>query len=401
MAKKKDEGQKQKSKQRRRKHGEGSITERKDGRFQVAITLEDGSRKTLYRKNYKDAETALQKARSELKEGMLAIGPQQKLKEYLEYWLEDVHKAKIRPGTYQSYRIILNNHLIPALGNITIQKLTSQHLQSLYAKKRSEGLSPGRIRIIHAVIHRALEHAIRITPPLISRNVSEAVELAGQGQHEMHPLTPDQAQQLLGAAQEHDLLALLTVALTTGMRRGEILGLEWQDINWKQSILQIRRTVSYLTGQGFVVGEPKTTGSKRQIVLPQVAIDALKQHRTTQLEIRLKAGSSWVDQNLVFSDDKGNYIVPITLGRHFSHLLKDIGLPHMRFHDLRHSAATLLLSMGVNVKVVQELLGHSNVSMTLNVYSHALPSMQTEAMNKMDILFRRQNQDTETDQDAR
>ena len=377
-----------------------SITERKDGRFQVSISLEDGSRKTLYRKNYKDAEAALQKSRNELKEGTFATGPQQKLKEYFEYWLEDVHRAKIRIGTYESYRIILNNHLIPALGNITVQKLTSQHLQSLYAKKRNEGLSYGRIRTIHAVIHRALEHAMRITPPLISRNVSEHVDLPGQGKHEMHPLTPEQAQQLLGAAQEHNLLALLTLALTTGMRRGELLGLQWQDIIWTQSALQIRRTVSYITGRGFVVGEPKTTGSKRQIALPQVAIDVLKQHRTIQLENRLKAGSSWVDHNLVFSNDKGDYIVPATLGRHFSKLLKDIGLPHMRFHDLRHSAATLLLSMGVNVKIVQELLGHSSVSMTLNVYSHVLPSMQKEAMNKMDDLFRLQDHDKETDQEA-
>ena len=402
MAKKKDEGQKQeKSKQRRRKHGEGSITERKDGRFQVSISLEDGSRKTIYRKNYKDAETALQKARNELNEGTLVTGPQQKLKEYLEYWLEDVHKAKIRVSTYESYRIILNNHLIPALGNITIQKLTSQHLQSLYAKKRNEGLSQGRIRTIHAVIHRALEHAMRITPPLISRNVSESVDLPGQGKHEMHPLTPEQAQQLLGAAQEHDLLALLTLALTTGMRKGELLGLQWEDINWTQSTLQIHRTASYITGRGIVVGEPKTKGSKRQIALPQVAIDVLKQHRTTQLENRLKAGSSWIDQNLVFCDDKGDYIVSVTLNVHFSKLLKDIGLPHMRFHDLRHSAATLLLSMGVNVKIVQELLGHSNVSMTLNVYSHVLPSMQKEAMNKMDILFRKQGHDKKNDQEAR
>ena len=155
--------------------------------------------------------------------------------------------------------------------------------------------------------------------------------------------------------------------------------------------LHIQRILVYITYHGFKEGEPKTETSRRNIVLPQFVIEVLKQHRTTQLEARLKAGVTWIDRDLVFPNAHGDFLLPTTLASQFARLLKDVGLPHMRFHDLRHSAATLLLSMGVSMKVVQELLGHSNFSITANVYTHVLPSMQQEAMDKMDAFFRHQS----------
>src|SRR5439155_17583207 len=154
--------------------------------------------------------------------------------------------------------------------------------------------------------------------------------------------------------------------------------------------LQVRRTVNYRGRGRFIEGEPKTEKSKRKIILPQFVIETLKRHRTTQLETRLQAGTAWADYNLVFPNKRGGFIVPMTLSNHFFKLLGEIGLPHIRFHDLRHSAATLLLSMGVPAKVVQEILGHSNFGTTMNKYSHVLPSMQQEAMDKMDSFFRQQ-----------
>jgi integrase len=171
------------------------------------------------------------------------------------------------------------------------------------------------------------------------------------------------------------------------MRKGEILGLRWQDIDLQKGELQIRRTLGYFAHHGFVEGEPKTEKSKRKITLPQFVLDALKRHRTLQLERRLQAGSTWIDKDLVFSSKDGDFIVPHTLNNHFNRLLEEIGLPHIRFHDLRHSAATLLLSMGVPAKVVQEILGHSNFRTTMDRYSHVLPTMQKEAMDKMDDMF--------------
>ncbi len=147
----------------------------------------------------------------------------------------------------------------------------------------------------------------------------------------------------------------------------------------------------YITYHGFKEGEPKTETSRRNIVLPQFVIEVLKRHRTTQLEARLKAGVTWIDRDLVLPNAHGDFLLPTTLASQFARLLKDVGLPHMRFHDLRHSTATLLLSMGVSMKVVQELLGHSNFSITANVYTHVLPSMQQEAMDKMDAFLKHQS----------
>jgi integrase len=139
-----------------------------------------------------------------------------------------------------------------------------------------------------------------------------------------------------------------------------------------------------MTGHGFVEGEPKTARGKRTIMLPQFAVETLRRHHVSQLERRLAVGTAWVDRDLVFPDEHGDFLVPVTLLRHFRRLLKELGFPLIRFHDLRHSAATLLLSMGVPAKVVQELLGHSTISITMDVYSHVLPSMQRDAMEKMD-----------------
>ena len=266
--------------------------------------------------------------------------------------------------------------------SMKLQKLTTQQVQSLYSKKLKEGLSSERVRTIHAVLHKALDHAKRIK--LVAINVCDDVEeLPRQAQHEIQPLTPEQAQMLLQKIHEHNLEALLTLALTTGMRKGEILALRWQDIDLQKNTLQIRHTVNYRGRGKFLEGEPKTEKSKRKIILPQFVVEALKSHRTMQLETRLQVGSAWVDNDLVFSNKHGGFMVPLTLSRHFEKLLEEASLPRIRFHDLRHSAATLLLSEGVHPKVVQELLGHSQISMTIDVYSHALPSMQQDAISRL------------------
>jgi integrase len=235
------------------------------------------------------------------------------------------------------------------------------------------------------MLHKALDHAVRWG--LVPRNVCDAVSLPKKTRHEMQPLTEKQARQLLIAARGHSLEGLLTLAVTTGMRSGELLALKWQDINFDTGSLHIRRTMGYISGRGYLEFEPKTSRSRRKIVLPPFVCEALKQHRTRQLEARLKAGDRWQDRDLVFCNIYGGYLDPAHLRQRFDKLLKEADLPDVRFHDLRHSAATILLSMGVPAKVVQEILGHSQISMTMDIYSHVLPDMQQEAMDKMDELF--------------
>jgi integrase len=380
------------SKAKHRGHGEGSIYYRKsDDRWVASFLLEDGKRKYLYGKTRREAYEKLQKALQEQQQGILAVGPQQTMKHYLEHWLENVHKPTIRLSSYTRYRKILNTHILPALGHIQVQKLSAQHLQELYASKLKEGLSPKTIKLIHVVLHKALENAVDVN--IIARNVADiaAKSLPREPRHEIQPLTIEQAQKLLEVARGHRLEALIILAVTTGMRRGELIGLCWSDIDFHEKSLYVRRTVDRISGNGYVKSEPKTASGRRKIFLPPFVIEALKQHRTRQEVARLKAGSEWKDPDLVFCNTHGGFSHPVHLYEMFQHLLEDAGLPRMRFHDLRHSAATILMAMGIHAKVVQELLGHSNITMTLNIYSHVLPSLQKEAMEKWDDLFGQQD----------
>jgi integrase len=376
------------AKTKRRGHGEGSIYQRSDGRWVGEITLENGKRKPFYGKTRKEAADKLQQALYEQKQGMLATGPQQKLGPYLNQWLEEVHKSTLRIGTYKRYRIILDKHLIPYLGHLPLQKVTSQQVQAAYAKILKSGYKPKTIKTINAVLHKALDQAIRWR--LLARNVCNEVSLPRTAKFDIHPLTREQVQKLLDTARGYRFETMLTLALMTGMRRGELLGLRWSDIDFETGNLHISRSVGYVTGCGFVEAEPKTAASNRTIPLPQFVIDLLRQHRLDQAEARSEAGERWQEHDLVFCNRTGGFFSISQLYKQFRILLYEAGLPDMRFHDLRHSAATVLLTMGVHPKVVQERLGHSQISMTLDTYSHVLPSMQQEATDKLNDLFGKQ-----------
>lgn len=381
----------------RRGHGEGSIYQRSDGRWAASISLDGRKRKTFYGKTRKDVQEQLKVALHEQKQGTLVTSSQQTVKQYLEQWLEDVHKPTIRIGSYKLYRGYLDNHILPTIGHIQLQKLTAQQVQALYTRKTNEGLSPKTVQNIHGLLHKALDNAVRWG--LVARNVCSAVTTPRSRQHEIHPLTTEQAQQLLAKARGHKLETLLTLALVTGMRRGELLALRWQDIHFDVMSLSVGRTVNRITGYGYVENDPKTSRSRRVVMLPAFVIKMLKQHRLQQTERRLKADERWKEQDLVFPNTYGGYLHPEYLLVRFHRLLEDAGLPDMRFHDLRHSAATILLGMGIHPKVVQELLGHSQISMTMDIYSHVLPSMQKEAMGKLNALFQGDSQDSQMSND--
>jgi len=394
-----EEKQPKERKQRKRgkrSYGTGSIfrrPERKGKQWVAQIALENGKTRQRYFNTEGQAADALNEMLYELRHGTLITEKDQTVKQHFEHWLE-VHKTKVRWTTYLGYRRILNNHILPILGNRSLQRLSARDLDSLYARKLDEGLTPRTIEGIHLVIHMALKQAVRWR--LVARNVSEDASPPRETQsHERQIVTPEQAQQLLAAAKGHRLEAMITLALSTGMRRGELLALRWRDIDFQHKSLYVQRSVNRLPG-GYRVTEPKTASGKRKITLPQFVIEALQQHRIRQLEAKLKAGPAWEEHDLVFCNMKGRFLNTQSLFVLFSSLLKKAGLPHMRFHDLRHSAATILLAMGVPIKVVQELLGHRDIGTTLNVYGHVLASMQQEAMDKLDDLFgKRENEDNE------
>jgi integrase len=376
-------------KQKRRGHGEGTIYQRKDGRWSADISLENGKRRTLYGKTRKEVADKLNTALQEQKQGILATGPQQTVANYLNYWLEEVHKVTLKVSTYALYRRHLDNHILPSLGHIQLRKLTADQVQAFCSQMSKNGLKSGTVRLVYTILDAALQDAVRWKRLTI--NVCETVKLPRHTQREVQPLDQEQAKGLLHAARGSRLDCIIIVALTTGMRLGEILALRWNDIDLEVRVLQVRHTVDYIKGHGWVETEPKTEHGRRSLLLPQVTVDALKAHRTSQLEVRLKAGTRWKEQGLVFPNRDGGYFRRPRLYAIFKKLLQEANLPDMHFHDLRHSAATILLSMGVPAKVVQEILGHGNISTTMNIYGHVFPSMHRDAMDDMDDFFRERN----------
>ena len=370
----------------KRGNGEGSIYRRKsDGYWVGSLSLPDGTRKVFYGKKQSEVIAKLDEAANDLRHGMLAVGPNVTLQEYLENWLEHVHKPLVRLSTYLNYRKLLKNYIVPGLGKVKMHRLTPQQVQAFYSKKISDGLSPKTVNNIHGVLHKALDNAVKWN--ILPRNVCDAVTPPRIPRKEKNVLTKEQAQLLLQEVKAHRLEALLALAITTGMREGELLALRWQDISFEDRSLQVKRAVSYLKEYGYVESEPKTAKSRRTIKLPVFVIEILKRHRAQQEERQREAGSVWMSKDLVFTNAQGYYFSSSTMRKVFRRFLISIGLPHMRFHDLRHSAATILLTMKVHPKVVQEILGHSQIAMTLDVYSHALPSMQEDVTKQWDSEF--------------
>jgi len=369
---------------KRRGHGEGSIYQRKDGRYAAAITFENRKRKYFYGETRREVQEKLKTAQRELHQGLLATGPQQTIKQFLERWLEDAYKPTVKPLSYAGFRSVITYHLIPAFGSIAVQKLTPDMIRAYFKQKLDGGLKPSMIGYIHKVLRRALEDAMK--SGLVARNAAKLVKPPRVEQSEFQVLTVEQAEHLLEVARGSSLDVLLTVALTTGMRRGELLALHWGDIDFDKHTVFVHRTVARISGRGMVESEPKTKSSRRHIRLPAVAVEALKRHRTQQEQMK-QVAERWQEKGLVFPGRDGNYLYPNTLANRFNKLLGQAGLPHLRFHDLRHSAATILLAIGVNPKEVQERLGHSSITMTMDVYGHVLPTMQQDAVNKIDTLF--------------
>lgn len=370
----------------RRARGEGSVYPRRsDGLWVGALSMPDGTRKVFYGKKQLEVLEKLAQAKSDLRRGQLAVGSNTTVQEYLEDWLENIHKPTIRLSTYLDYRKVLKNYLVPGLGKVKLHKLAPQQVQVFYTRKINEGLAPKTVRNMHGVLHKALDIAVKWG--ILPRNVCDAVTPPRVPRKEQTVLTKDQAHTLLEELKAHRLEALLTLAITSGMREGELLTLRWQDINLEDCSLQVKRAVSYLKGYGYVESEPKTTKGRRSIKLPIFVVDILIRHKIQQEAQRREVGSAWIEKDLVFTNAQGYFYSASTLRKVFRRFLVSIGLPHMRFHDLRHSAATILLAMNVHPKVVQEILGHSQIAVTLDVYSHALPSMQEGVTKQWDSEF--------------
>jgi integrase len=369
----------------RRGNGEGSITRLADGRWQARVSLPNGRRKAFYGKTRREAAEKLTRALAAQQQGLPLVGERQTVGQFLTHWLEDVARPSVRPRTYASYAQLLRLHLLPELGRVPLAKLSPQHVQSFLNRKRAAGLSARTVQYLHAVLRRALGQAERWG--LVARNVARLVVPPTAERPDVQPLTIEQARQLIAAARGDRLEALYTVAVAIGLRQGEALGLRWQDIDLDRGLLTVARQLQRIDGT-LVLTEPKTARSRRTLQLPAVAIEALRAHKRRQLEARLAAGPAWQDSGLVFTTAIGTPLDARNVVRHFHALLARAGLPRMPFHTLRHTAASLLLAQGLDIRVVQQVLGHSQIALTANLYAHVAPTLLKDAAARMDAMLR-------------
>ena len=368
----------------KRGNGEGSIGRRKDGLYMARYTVQTATgtkRKTLYGKTRSEVSAKLSKALTDREGGLTYDAGKQTVQEYLTRWLSNSVRDTVRQRTYERYESIVRVHLAPAIGQVKLKALTPDHVRGLYRKKLDGGLAPRTVLHIHRTLSKALKQAT--DDGLIPRNAAAPVKPPRPSREEIRPLNREQVRALFEAAREDRLEALYLVAVTAGLRRGELQGLKWEDLDLEAGTLQVQRTLSEPKG-GYVFEAPKS-GKGRNVRLTRKAMAALREHRKRQLEERMQKAGLWREQGLVFPSAVGTPLWGGNLNRAFKTLLKRAGLPHsFRFHDLRHTCATLLLRQGVNPKFVQELLGHRDVSLTLNTYSHVLPDMGGVAASAMD-----------------
>ena len=298
---------------------------------------------------------------------------------FSEKWLKEYVAVRCRPSTESLYRSLLETHILPRLGTLRLSKVTGSTLRSFYDRLEAEGRSPRMRQMIHARLHTLFAVAVRWQ--YISNNPCAAIEPPRAPKPETHPLSSEQCASLIECSKEVPNGCLYEIAIACGLRQGELLALRWVDVDWEGRTLSINHTLQEVSGK-LVLQEPKTNSSRRSVAMPLSVTQSLRNHRKKCIEAHLV-------NDYVFCDSFGGPLRKSNLiRRSFKPLLKRAGLPDMRFHDLRHTCATLQLRLGTNPKVVQEMLGHSRIATTLDTYSHVTPSMQREAAEAMDALLR-------------
>jgi integrase len=372
------------ARKKERGNGSGSVYPRKNKQGKIigyrgSYFAPDGKRRYVSAKRKGDAEKALRQAMTDADRGFVFDGGTLTLENYLTRWLTDSVKDTVRRSTFVQYKSVVNRHLIPALGRLKLKALTPAHARSLYREKLDCELSPRTVQYIHVTLHKALKQAVM--DGLIPRNIADAVKAPQAHKIEVTPLTPAEVKVLLSAASGDRLETLYITAIHTGLRRSELLGLKWTDIDLDARTLSVQRSLD----RDGTFNPPKRNKSRRTVKLTAQAAEALKGHRARQNEERLQLGSLWEDWGLVFPNQSGKPMnADYLYHRGFKPLLERAELSGFTFHSLRHTCATLLLSKNVNPKIVSEMLGHATISQTMDTYSHVMPGMREVAATALE-----------------
>ncbi|MGQ5609202.1 MULTISPECIES: tyrosine-type recombinase/integrase [Streptomyces] len=390
-----------------RANGEGTIYQRKDGRWEAAgyVLAADGTRKRVrvYGTTRREAADKLTEKIADSNHGLPVATADSTVSDYLTYWLGSVAVHRLRENTHTRYAACVRLHIIPSLGTKKIARLTAKEVRTFLDRLRTtcqcctqgldaeqkqccaigrccqKQLSPSTVTYVHSVLKSALEHAVREDE--LPRNVARNVKNATPRPRRFRPLTAAEARQFLNSAKADRLHALYELALRTGLRKGELLGLHWEDLDLNTGTATIRRSLQRTRTGGLTHLPTKTRASERRIALPTECLYPLKEHKQQQDKERETAGPGWRDSGLVFTTPTGRPLDPANLTRRFCTFLDRAGLRRIRFHDLRHSTATLLLEQGVDLVIIKELLGHAHIGVTAGVYAHVRLRLQRQAID--------------------
>ena len=384
---------------RKRGANEGTIFKRKDGRWCSAVDVgwENGKRKrkSFYGETRKEVADALNKALSEQAQSLPVTYDRQTVAQFFLRWLDESVRASVRPLTYEQYEQHFKLYIDPVIGQFQLVKLSPQHVQAFINAKLKDGLSPRTVQITLFVLRRAMTQAVKWD--LVARNVAKLVDTPHAERPEIKPIVADQVQRFLNVMVGERIEAVFTIGLALGMRRGEVLGFRWDDIDFDRRTVSVKQAIQRSGGR-FVDGERSTEQASfcdaeelsryqdaRYARLCRISFASTSSTSSRRASL---GGIGWQDFGLVFTTRKGTPIEPRRLDTEFKRILRNAELPEtIRLHDSRHFAASLLLAQGVHPRTVMEILGHSDISQTMNTYSHVVPLLMREAADKIDVAF--------------
>ncbi|MER6958433.1 site-specific integrase [Streptomyces sp. NPDC000618] len=373
---------------KRNPNGAGTITKRKDGRFQCAVYVlqPDGTRarKFAYGKTWSECDTKRRELLTKVDQGVPVPTRSAKLSDWLPYWLDNIVKPRRKLSTYDKYEAHVRLYLVPMLGSKRLESLSVADVRRFLTQLENR-TTAATAKESHRVLRTALSAACR--EELIARNVAGLVEPPRASSRELSPWTLDETLDFLAASRKDPLYAAFVLAIAMGLRRGELVGLRWTDVDLDKRVLYVRQQTQ--RRRGVLYDDDTKNRRNRALPLPAMCIAPLRWHRMRQVAAKQRAGESWDDGGYVFATRNGRPIEPRNMYRSFTRVAESAGLRVIRLHDARHGCATLLTAAGVAPRVVMEILGHSQISITMDVYTHVVQDTQREAISHMDRLLKR------------
>jgi len=358
------------------------------------ISMPEGGRKAFYAPTREEVARKIHRALHQIEQGLMPTDDRLTVEKYLDAWLaktekrvEPNAKRPLRRLTYRGYEQIVRLYLKPELGRRRLSKLTADDVEDFMDILTARGLSARTVQQAHCVLRMALKDALRRR--LVHQNVATLVPAPTPSPEPVKPFSVSEAKAFMQAAKGHRFEALYISTLALGLRRGEVCGLKWADVDLAQDRLQVKRALQRSKGEGLVEVEPKSRNSRRSLPLPPFVVAVLKQHKRQQAAHRLGMGSEWRDGDWVFAQEDGRPLSPELATKAFPGFLADHKIRRIRFHDLRHSCASLLFHQGCPPRLVMEILGHSQIALTMNTYTHLLPGADRQAASAMQGLLGR------------